>query len=50
MGLFSEWIMAGQEAAKKQDRGKVMELQGRAPNNVLAAQLGEIAQNMEHVM
>lgn len=45
-----EWVEAGREAARRQDRGKVMELQGRAPNAVIAAQLEEIAQSMEHMM
>ncbi|GAA6027171.1 hypothetical protein JCM8097_002452 [Rhodosporidiobolus ruineniae] len=41
-----EWEAAGRECVRRGERGKLIELKSRAPNNVIHAQLEEMVQEM----
>ncbi|GAA5851110.1 hypothetical protein JCM8547_004135 [Rhodosporidiobolus lusitaniae] len=43
-----EWAMAGQECVRRGERGKLIELKSRAPNNVVLAQLDEFLLDMNN--
>ncbi|BGP16136.1 hypothetical protein JCM10213_006070 [Rhodosporidiobolus nylandii] len=43
-----EWEMAGRECVRRAERGKLMELKSRAPNNIIHAQLDELLQEMQN--
>lgn len=41
-----EWIKAAQECRDRGDRGRLAELRSRAPNNIVAAQLDNMLEEM----
>ncbi|GAA5989686.1 hypothetical protein JCM10908_000587 [Rhodotorula pacifica] len=43
-----EWVMAGQECARRGERGRLQELKSRAPNKIIAAQLEELAADLNN--
>ncbi|GAA5861643.1 hypothetical protein JCM3774_002656 [Rhodotorula dairenensis] len=43
-----EWVMAGQECARRGERGRLQELKSRAPNKIIAAQLDEVAAELNN--
>ncbi|GAA5914776.1 tethering complex subunit VPS16 [Sporobolomyces salmoneus] len=42
-----EWVLAGEEAVRRGERGKLLDLKSRAPNSIIAAQLDELIRSME---
>ncbi|GAA6015045.1 hypothetical protein JCM11491_001639 [Sporobolomyces phaffii] len=42
-----EWVLAGEEAVRRNERGKLLDLKSRAPNSIIAAQLDELVRSME---
>ncbi|GAA5978072.1 hypothetical protein JCM11641_006619 [Rhodosporidiobolus odoratus] len=41
-----EWVSAGHECVRRAERGKLIELKSRAPNQIILAQLEELLQEM----
>ncbi|GEM07386.1 vacuolar assembling/sorting protein VPS16 [Rhodotorula toruloides] len=41
-----EWVMAGQECVRRGESGRLHDLKARSPNNIIAAQLDELLQDM----
>ncbi|GAA5970464.1 hypothetical protein JCM3765_007628 [Sporobolomyces pararoseus] len=42
-----EWVLGGEEAVRRGERGKLLDLKSRAPNSIIAAQLDELLRSME---
>ncbi|GAA6059266.1 hypothetical protein JCM10212_006659 [Sporobolomyces blumeae] len=42
-----EWVMAGEEAVRRGERGKLIDLKSRSPNTIIAAQLDELIASMD---
>ncbi|GAA5928869.1 tethering complex subunit VPS16 [Sporobolomyces koalae] len=42
-----EWVMAGEEAVRRAERGKLLDLKSRSPNSIIAAQLDELIRSLE---
>ncbi|SCZ98560.1 BZ3500_MvSof-1268-A1-R1_Chr3-1g05464 [Microbotryum saponariae] len=43
-----EWVLAGQECVRRNDRNRLMDLKNKAPNTVIAAQLHELLEEMNN--
>ncbi|GAA5885073.1 hypothetical protein JCM16303_006391 [Sporobolomyces ruberrimus] len=42
-----EWVLGGEEAVRRGERGKLLDLKSRSPNTIIAAQLDELIRTME---